>query len=221
MRSGLRGSLFLGLVTGLLLTSAGCRHGTGASGRYAPRPGGAVPLSSVDSILRDAPFDLAARLTGVPLLRSVVLAPGTRELRIADWYGMIAGSPVPFLSVVENAAGATGTLMVARDCNRRRSSREVEWCARVIRSAPGLDWRVIARRLDSLGVWDLSEPCEADRVHYTDSGALKLQRLQGAVFSTYSCNTPSVRSGSVGGRARAIYELFHELVRRYLGSPRA
>ena len=56
-------------------------------------------MSGIDSILGDAPFDLAAKPEAVPLLRTVVLPPDAREIRISDWFGMIAGSPIPFLSL--------------------------------------------------------------------------------------------------------------------------
>lgn len=172
-------------------------------------------MSSLDSILGDAPFDLAARLTDAPLLRSVVLPQGERELRIADWYQMVAGSPFPYLILVENGQEAVGALAVLQGCGVERGPQGVKWCARVVRSASGLDWNAVARTLDSLGVWNLREPCETDGVHQTDSGALMLQRLEASTFSAYTCNTPSLRSGPVGDRAKAIHALFHELVRRH------
>jgi hypothetical protein len=58
-------------------------------------------------------------------------------------------------------------------------------------------------------------------VHWTDNGELKIQRLEGEVFSTYTCNAPSERSGPVGGRAKAIYDLFQSLVKRHTPAPPA
>jgi hypothetical protein len=89
----------------------------------------------------------------------------------------------------------------------------------VVTSAPGLDWNAVARTLDSLGVWNLRDPCETDGLQRTDSGALMLQRLEGSAFSTYTCNTPSLRSGPVGERSKAIYAFFHELIRRHAKRP--
>ena len=176
-------------------------------------------MSSVDSILGDAPFDLAAKLTAAPLLRSVVLPQGERELRIADWYQMVAGSPVPYLILVEDGQEAVGALAVLQGCGVERETQGVKWCARVVTSAPGLDWNSVARAMDSLGVWNLRAPCETDGVHQTDSGALMLQRLEGSAFSAYTCNTPARRGGPVGDRSKAIYAFFHELVRRYAKGP--
>jgi hypothetical protein len=176
-------------------------------------------MSSLDSILGDAPFDLAAKLTDAPLLRSVVLPQGERELRIADWYQMVAGSPLPYLILVDDGQEAFGALAVLQGCGVERGPEGVKWCARVVKSAPGLDWNYVARALDSLGVWSLREPCETDGVLQTDSGALMIQRLEGSAFSAYTCNTPSRRSGPVGDRSKAIYALFHELVRRHAKGP--
>jgi hypothetical protein len=204
------------LVIALLWIIA-CHHGATNRARYAPRPGGPVPMSSIDSILKDAPFDLAARLQSAPLLRTVVLPPNAREIRISDWFGMIAGSPVPYLSLIQNGSGATGSLGEMYGCGRERGG--VKWCSRIVSNAPGLNWRSVANTLDSLGVWDLRERCETDGTHRTDSGQLMLQRLEGAAFSTYTCNTPSMRSGPVGRRASAIYGLLQELVRRHVSPP--
>jgi hypothetical protein len=176
-------------------------------------------MSSLESILGDAPFDLAAKLTKVPLLRSVALPQGTRELRIADWYQMVAGSPIPYLTLVEDGQEIAGALAVLEGCGVDREPKGVKWCARVVTSAHGLDWNAVARTLDSLGVWNLRDPCETDGLQRTDSGALMLQRLEGSAFSTYTCNTPSLRSGPVGERSRAIYAFFHELIRRHAKRP--
>jgi hypothetical protein len=176
-------------------------------------------MSSLESILGDAPFDLAARLTKAPLLRTVSLPEGARELRIADWYQMVAGSPLPYLTLVEDGQEIAGALAVLEGCGADRGPQGVEWCARVVTTAPGLNWNAVARTLDSLGVWNLSDPCETDGVHRTDSGALMLQRLEGSAFSTYTCNTPSVRSGPEGERSKAIYTFFHELIRRHAKRP--
>src|SRR5829696_3877759 len=105
------------LVVGFLWTTA-CHHGVTNPARYAPRPGGPVLMSTTDSILKDAPFDLAARLGAVPLLRTVVLPPNAREIRISDWYGMIAGSPVPYLLLAQDGSEATGSLGELYGCGR-------------------------------------------------------------------------------------------------------
>jgi len=207
------------LLLGLALVA--CFHAATPRSLYTPRPGGPVPMSRVDSILGDAPFDLAARHEGVPLLRTVVLPPDVRELRISDWYGMIVGSPVAFLTLRQDGPEVTGSLSLLYGCGRESGSQSVKWCSRTAKSAPGLDWRSVATTLDSLGAWDLSERCESDGVLWTDSGELKIQRLKGDVFSGYNCNTPSARTGPIGSRAKAVYELFHTLVKRHVGRPPA
>jgi hypothetical protein len=73
----------------------------------------------------------------------------------------------------------------------------------------------VAAQLDRLGAWALREKCETDGVHVTDSGALLIQRLAGAEFGTYECNTPSRRDGSAAGRAAlAVYQYLVTLARQ-------
>ena len=202
-----------------VLGIAACYHAATTPTQYALRPGGPVSMSSSDSILGDAPFDLEARLEQVPLLRTVVLPPDVREIRISDWFGMIAGSPIPYLSLKENGSEVEGSLGILYGCGHAPEAQRVKWCSRIVRSDSGLDWRSVSNSLDSLGAWNLLERCETDGIHWTDSGALLIQRLEGPEFSTYTCNTPSARSGPIGGRAKAIYDLFQSLVKRHVSPP--
>jgi hypothetical protein len=216
------------LLLTLVAVGAGC---AGRAGHIAAGvPTLDVPYSkradTVGAAARRTPADDAAQALGLPALATVLLPEGARELRMSDWYGMIAGTAVPVLRIVEQAGRpAVGQWLWVwperREWSlRRRAARCSPWTdgARTCASGPTgppVDWLAVAAQFDRLGVWALSEGCETDGMHVTDSGALLIQRLAGAEFGTYECNTPSRRDGSAAGRAAlAVYRYFMTLARQ-------
>jgi len=172
------------------------------------------------------PDDDAARALGIHALRDVMLPDRTREVRISDWYPMIAGSPVPVLRLVEEPGRpATGQVLFVWQQRKDwptqyRATRCTPWanagrtCAYVAPAGP-VDWSAVARRLEDLGAWSISARCETDGRHVTDSGELLVSRLVGARFDGYTCNAPGWRQGSEAARpAIALYQYFHSLVRQ-------
>jgi hypothetical protein len=152
---------------------------------------------------------------------------------MSDWYGMIAGTAEPVLRLVERPGRpAVGQWIWVWTEHRAwspryRAERCTRWtdsartCASRGTGAP-LDWPTVAARLNDLGAWTLRDRCETDGTHVTDSGALLVQRLAGAEFDAYACNTPERRGDGAAGRAaRTIYRYFLELARQAGGPPAA
>jgi len=223
----------LGLLT-LVAAAVGCTSGSGPvtdlpalDVRYAERRG---PASTAPRI---GPAGDAAHALGLPALHSTTLPDGARELRVSDWYGMIAGTPVPVLRLVEQpgraAVGQWIWVWTERSewPRRYRAARCSSWSNGVRVCAAGStgtppNWPAVAEQLDHLGAWVLTDRCETDGVHVTDSGALLIQRLAGTEFATYECNTPDRRSDSAAGRAAlAVYRYFSALARQAGGPPPA
>jgi hypothetical protein len=180
---------------------------------------------------RDMPADDAARALGLPTLRDTTLPKGARELRVSDWYSMIAGTPVPVMRLIERpgrpAAGQWIWVWTEHRAwpRRYRAIRCTPWtdstrtCASGGTGAP-FDWPAVAARLDELGVWTLRAPCEVDGTYVSDGGELLIQRRAGAEYETYKCNAPAFRRASVPGHpALDVYEYFDQLARRAGGPP--
>lgn len=210
-----------------------CRPRYAATGVAALEAPYSEQASLAGAAPRHTPADDAAQALGLPALSRALLPEGARELRVSDWYPMIAGTPVPVLRLVEQRARpAVGQWIWVwterREWPRRyRAARCSQWAdaARTCASGttgPPLDWQAVASQFERLGAWTVREKCEADGVHVTDSGALMIQRLAGVEFDTYECNSPSRRTGSAAGRtALAIYQYFGTLARQAGGPPPA
>jgi hypothetical protein len=211
----------------LVLMTVGCRTARPAiAPQYASR-GEAVSAPGDDRPLWDV-----ALAQGIPSLRSVQLAAGERELRIADSYSMVAGWPSGALRIVEARDGPSGeiTFFWVESANWPRKYRatrcaprapSVSVCVYVVPAAAAPDWREVAAHLDSLDAWTISERCEDNRM-IDDAGDLHLQRLDGRRFEEYRCNAPHYRrETAAAARAAALYEYFKAIVGRAGSPPRA
>jgi hypothetical protein len=82
-----------------------------------------VPYSkrggAVGAAARQTPADDAAQALGLPALGTALLPKGARELRMSDWYDMVAGTPVPVLRLVERP-GRPAHLRVRSDGHNSR-----------------------------------------------------------------------------------------------------
>jgi hypothetical protein len=174
------------------------------------------------------PVDNAAMALGLPLLNRVALPSGARELRIGSWYSMIGGTPEGVLRIVEQPGRPpTGEVITVGDENRawgpsHRAARCTPWmsdgpggegrsCVTVVQTA--IDWARVAQRLEELGAWTITAACE-DGSYITDSGELRIARLQGERFDKYVCNAPSFRKNSPSGRAAlALFDYYRSLLR--------
>jgi len=87
----------------LLLFAGACVHSAPPvlSVQYTPRSAVADTAPSLRQ-----PSDDAADVLGWPLLDRVTLPVGTRELRISDWYSMMAGTAVPIVRLIEQPGRA-------------------------------------------------------------------------------------------------------------------
>ncbi len=200
----------------------------------------APPLLSVQYMPRSSagdtalsfprPTDDATDALEWPVLTRVTLPAGTRELRVSDWYSMIAGSPVAVVRLVEqpgrppvgqvvmvwHEAREWGPSRYQGQCTDRKSGSR--HCGRVVHDT--IDWSAAARHLAESGAWEIASTCEASLSYITDAGDLYIQRLQGAREDRYSCNAPSHRTDSEAGRAAlALYNYYGSLVSHAAPSP--
>lgn len=201
----------------LLAAAAGC-HGRR---REPPSPQYLPPPAARESVAFSAPFDVIARVVGLPALHSVALPRQSREVRIGGSFSMF-GDAFAIRLVEQPGHAPSGTLFRvwgqwrADSVPPLRRTRCTPWidgkrdCVFVWRHA--YDWPTIAARLDSLGVWTISEPCQTDNVSVMDAGDLSVQRLQGSVADTYFCNAPRYRNSASGRRASLLLDYLDSLV---------
>ncbi len=213
----------------LLLFAGACVHSARPvlSVQYTPRsPSGDSALSF------PLPSDDATDALGWPVLARVTLPAGTRELRMSDWYSMMAGSPVAVVRLVEQPGRPPvgQVIMVWHEVREWGPSRYqgqcTDWksgsrhCGKVVRDT--IDWPVAAARFAELGAWDMTAPCVTRNEAIMDAGDLHIQRLQGSREDRYSCNAPSHRTDSDAGRAAlALYNYYGSLVSHAAPSPTA
>ncbi len=145
----------------LLALVAACHGGPRVvAAPYGDRPASAGSTESTAEPHDSESIEIVNRLLNLRSLDSVTLPPGYRELRIADSFGMIAGTRIPVLRIVQGPAGTVGELAfywskVAWDrpddlarCAANR--RGLEICAKRV-PLDDMDWNAVAARLDSLG----------------------------------------------------------------------
>ena len=211
----------------LLLFAGACVHSARPvlSVQYTPRsPFGDSALSF------PLPSDDATDALGWPVLARVTLPAGTRELRMSDWYSMMAGSPAAVVRLVEQPGRPPvgQVVMVWHEAREWGPSRDqgqcTDWksgsrhCGKVVRDT--IDWPVAAARFAELGAWDMTAPCVTRNEAIMDAGDLHIQRLQGSREDRYSCNAPSHRTDSDAGRAAlALYNYYGSLVSHAAPSP--
>lgn len=203
-------------ILALLLAGCASRTHVPLATSYAPSADG-----TRTSGRRSALLDVTT-IWPLPPLDSVALPAGSRELRIADWYSMILGRPVPVLRLVEEHGGARGEILhvwfEGRDWPRRYTAdrcwpwhQDGRMCGRVA-ALPDSVAATATATFERLGAWEITARCE-DGSHITDSGALILERLAGDRFGRYECNAPGRRHGTEAGeRAAQLYGFFRFLV---------
>jgi hypothetical protein len=172
-------------------------------------------------------FAAIAHAHNLPDLKDSHLPVGYREIRIHGPLSDVCCWPTPMLRLIQGPDGTRGELLLFRrmylqsgnpaprtdECCVPQHDQHV--CVRTWPLKTG-DWASIAKTLEQLGAWSISESCEitryADgRVEFSiigDGDALYIQRLVGTVYSAFSCNSPSTRTTPVGQRANEIYKYF-------------
>jgi len=184
-------------------------------GREASQPRIADPWEAL--------FSRSALAIGIPPLSNASLLPATREIRITDNYPPVCCIPIPMLRIVDNGQGnVEGELLLVRQWHRPETPVSDEKCVangqsfvcvKVGTLSQSADWRKIAKVLDDLGAWTISEVCSSPGEGIvTDSGDLMVQRLIGDRFSYYWCNAVSLHSSSAARKAAAIRKYVFDLI---------
>ena len=145
----------------------------------------------------------------MPPLRAVALPDGSREIRITESYGFVAGRQIPLLRIVVRPEGVAGELLIfwaepkdpaeteSRDsCAPLRDT--LQTCVRIA-ATPDVKWDTVASRLNELGAWSIATRCEHPGT-VSDAGELLIQRLEGSRFESYTCNAPQSNVEREAGR---------------------
>ena len=179
---------------------------------------------------QDPVLNAIAAAVGMPALESVVLPTGYREVRIRGEQSMVCCEARPMLRVVEGGGDVRGSLWLfrtlvlrpgnpaARDDERCEPLGEQHICVRPWNLSSG-DWVAVAARLEELGAWTLSEPCNRPTVVKLadgsvsvavgvvgDSGLLSVQRRVGPSLTTFMCIGPGYERETDGLRANELYK---------------
>jgi hypothetical protein len=164
----------------------------------------------------------------MPPLDSTTLSPGYREIRIRSEQSIVNLESRPMLRLVEGPNEIRGALWLFRTLVLRPGNpmpREDERCvplgeqhicARPWQLSSG-DWMMVAARLEQMGAWTLSEPCNRMRTVDNggtrsitigisgDSGLLSVQRRIGSTESSFLCFGPGYERQDDGLKANGIY----------------
>jgi hypothetical protein len=110
-----------------------------------------------------------------------------------------------------------------RDDERCAPLRDQHICVRSGSLTSG-DWTVVAARLEQLGAWTLTDPCNPPRLVtnadgstsfargiLSDAGVLSIQRRIGSTVSSFNCSAPGIQREDDGRRANEIYRYLLEV----------
>jgi hypothetical protein len=217
---------------------------TFATACAAPNPPEVIPASLYQPVRRDSTDepsprwwtaipDAVSRAAAMPVLSSVALLPGARELRMTAAVSGMIWQPVPLLRLVEWHDGVAGELYLywhrLRDSTgrepspgwveRRRSGcREVRqtsgWATCRIQPRPASSWRAVADSMDALKVWELPPGNLLERIgsNRSDQDAVFAELLIGTEYRRFRYYDLDRLSGADVPRLRAAARLVEELV---------
>jgi hypothetical protein len=150
-----------------------------------------------------ANLDEFARASAIPELRSVVLPPGVRELRLTAAVSGMIWQPIPLLRLVEWRDSVAGELYFywvrLRDSTglerppgwvRQRQSgcgtvgRTDQWAACRINPRQGISWQAVADSIAALGIWHLPPDSLDERIgsNWTDQAGVTGEFLVGTAY---------------------------------------
>ncbi len=187
-------SLLLGL--GVLACASTPRPGPMPYGRVASQGVTTLPVT-VQRFHNPALTSI-----GLPTLDSITLPRGYREFRLSRGHGMILGERYPLFRIVQTPEGITGEVYWVR-CTPCR--------AEVAPRGHAVDWRVVLRRLDSLGLAELQPPLS--RVSIMDAGDLVVEIRAGDSYRAFEVNAPTRHSERGFATARAAAVLIDSVAR--------
>jgi hypothetical protein len=227
------------LLAACLAAAAACasRHHPAA-----PQPDPGVRVDTVDSDYDEDREALHA--AGLAPLDSVVLPPGTREVRI--WTGYALGYPHRLYRIRERRGAVSGDLLLywpgTRDhslgdspgetyadlvrndqrgrCHAFARTPRMEACHGSFRRRP--DWARVLRRMESLGIWTLQDPATLpyDSIVTLDGWGMWVEVRDGPSFRTYAYPNPqSHPSWRDAPRAIEIARVLDDSVAALLRSP--
>jgi hypothetical protein len=208
-----------------------------------PTPPETIPAGLYHPILRDSlvpPSEALAALleeisnaADIPVLRSVTLPPGARELRLTGAVSGMIWRPIPQLRLVEWTGGVMGQLYFywyrLRDslggyitpgwvkqnrswCNVVRQTSS--WATCRIRLRDGITWQAVADSMEALKVWDLPPENVEDRIgsHISDQEGILGERLIGIDYRRFRYYDLERLSGGDVPRISAAARLVENLV---------
>jgi hypothetical protein len=186
-----------------------------------------------ERLLRDQVLDAIATAADLPVLKSAVLSPGYREIRVRTEQPTICCYASPMLRLVEGPDDVRGSLWLFRTLSLRSPGhqppshlwgpRDDERCAPLaerqvcvrpwtLRSG---DWAAVRGKLEELGAWTLDRPCNRPKIvngllqvsgRPIDNGALFVQRRLGSRMTAFDCYGPQEEREPDGLKANALYE---------------
>ncbi len=137
---------------------------------------------------------------------------------------MMFGERVPLLRLAQNGDTGSAELIVwwavLADSTATADTTGAVRCGpraddqRMCTVRKQLDFRQVARDLDSLGAWTLALDCAPGlALSISDAGELLIQRVTGARRTGYTCNAPQHRNNAPGKQAQAIMVYLYQLTR--------
>ena len=189
----------------------------------------AVALAQIDRPFEDPVLAAIAAAAELPALANAALPQGYREIRIRTEQSMVCCASRPMLRLVEGPGEIRGTLWLfrtlvlrpgnpmPRDDERCAPLGEQHICVRPWNLSAG-DWTAVGARLEQLGAWTLSDPCNPPRIVRNDDGStsvgrgfpgdaglLSVQRRIGSTVSAFDCPGPGLQREPEGLQANDIY----------------
>ena len=195
-------------------------------------PDGTIDAAQRAPQLQDPVMSAIAAAAEMPSLENVVLQPDHREIRIRIGQPMMCCEPRPMLRLVDEAGEVRGSLWLFRTLVLRPGNpapRDDERCEPLgtqhicVRpwTLTATSWPAVAARLEQLGAWTLTEPCNRPMIIrgsdgtssisvgvIGDSGFLSVQRRVRAGLSAFSCIGPRYEREADGLKAKELYDYF-------------
>jgi hypothetical protein len=137
--------------------------------------------------------------------QTMVCCEARPMLRLVEGPGEVRGSLWLFRTLVLRSGNPA-----PRDDERCAPLGNQHICVRPWNLSPG-DWTAVAARLEQLGAWTLSDPCNHNGSAVSDSGLLSVQRRIGSSVSTFLCIAPRYEREADGLKANELYEYFLSL----------
>jgi hypothetical protein len=182
--------------------------------------------------IQDPVLSAIAAAVEMPALENAILPPGHREIRVRIEQPMVCCDPRPMLRLVEGSGEVRGSLWLFRTLVLRPGNpapRDDERCEPLgmqhvcVRpwNLSTASWASVAARLEQLGAWTLTQPCNRPTIIRRedgstsisggivgDAGLLSVQRRVGSSTTAFLCIGPRYEREPDGQKANELYEYF-------------